>query len=305
MNGYPSPIAALSCKGTKKTLAATPPAAVIADLDVLRGAPKDMIQAGLGDGISKSVCNIDWAVSCLIKKEYFCHLPGKLMAGVMSFYTRNAKKIAGRDPAAIKGLFEALNFAGVSMVIAGSSAPASGGEHLISHFLDMSNSAKGKDVNLHGRQVGVATVLSAKLYEKLLKLDTNLHRLQDLKKHYSRDKWTRKRFLGFYGKKMAGEVYREFMGKYPQPEKKEKELLFILNNWVKIKDIIRKNLIPSSMLEKALRESGAPVSFSKLGITRAGLRSAILHAREIRGRYTVLDLAYDVGMLEDFAEEQM
>ena len=71
MNGYPSPIAALSCKGTKKTLAATPPAAVIADLDVLRGAPKDMIQAGLGDGISKSVCNIDWAVSCLIKKELY------------------------------------------------------------------------------------------------------------------------------------------------------------------------------------------------------------------------------------------
>ncbi|OIO01813.1 hypothetical protein COY52_00560 [Candidatus Desantisbacteria bacterium CG_4_10_14_0_8_um_filter_48_22] len=303
MNGYPSPIAALSYKGTKKTLAAIPPAAVIADLDILRNAPEDMIQAGIGDGISKSVCNIDWAVSRFIKKEYFCPLPGKMMAGVMGFYTGNAKKAAGRDPAAIKGLFEALNLAGVSMVIAGSSAPASGGEHLISHFLDMSNSSKGKDMNLHGRQVGVTTVLSAKLYEKLLKLDTDLRRLPQLKKHYAGDRQTKKEFMSRYGKKMAGEVYREFMTKYLPPDKKEKELLFILKNWGKIKDMIRKNLVPSKVLEKTLRRSGAPVSFTKLAITRAVFRSAILHAREIRGRYTVLDLAYDVDILESFAND--
>lgn len=33
------------------------------------------------------------------------------------------------------------------------------------------------------------------------------------------------------------------------------------------------------------------------------IRDSILHAREIRSRYTVLDLAADLGLLEEFAAE--
>lgn len=304
MNGYTSPIAALSYKNTKKTLIAKPPVAVIADIDVLCNSPLEMILAGLGDGISKSVCNIDWEISSLVKKEYFCPLPGKLMAGAMDFYMRNARGIGQRRRDAIKGLFEALNLAGISMVIAGSSAPASGGEHLISHFFDMFNYSKGKEVNLHGQQVGIATLITARLYEKLLNLNKDSLKMEKLKQHYIKNNPGYKSISRFYGKKMAAEVYPQFREKSLPWRKKEKEIRFIINNWSRIKNIIEKNLIPETKLRKALKDAGAPVSFSEFRISKKELKKTILHAREIRSRYAVLDLAYDFGILEEFASEE-
>jgi len=305
MNGYPSSVSALSCRGIKKTLPANPPVAVFADSRILCSAPKEMRLAGLGDGISKSVCNIDWAISRLVKKEYFCALPGSLMKDVMEFYIRNAKRIASGNPQAIKGLFTCLNLAGISMVIAGSSAPASGGEHLISHFLDMMNSKRGRELNLHGVQVGIATVLTAKLYEELLNLDISRLSIEELKKHYLRGNLPRKWFYKFYGREMGGEVYREFIKKYPAWSGKEKEILFILKNWSRIRQSIKNALIPGSLLEKILQDAGHPVSFSRLGISQKDLKDALLHARELRARYTVLDLAFDLGILEDFADRYL
>lgn len=304
MNGYTSPIAALSYKNTKKTLISKPPVAVIADIDVLRASPKEMILAGLGDGISKSVCNIDWEILSLVKKEYFCALPGKLMAGVMDFYLKNAAKIGMRNSGAIKELFEALNLAGISMVIAGSSASASGGEHLISHFFDMFNYAKGKEVNLHGQQVGIATLITTRLYEKLLDLDVAGLKIDELQKHYINSRSGKESIYRFYGKKMAGEVYPQFREKNLSWKEKEKDIRFIIHNWTRIKSIIRKNLVPEIKVRNALRSAGSPLSFFKFGISKKSLEKTILHAREIRSRYTVLDLAYDLGILEKFASEQ-
>ncbi|OIN96742.1 hypothetical protein AUJ66_05420 [Candidatus Desantisbacteria bacterium CG1_02_38_46] len=266
-------------------------------------SPREMILAGLGDGISKSVCNIDWGISSLVKKEYFCNLPGKLMAGVMDFYIRNAKKIGKKNRGAIKGLFEALNLAGISMVIAGSSAPASGGEHLISHFFDMFNYSKGKEVNLHGQQVGIATLVTARLYEKLLKLDVNGFKIDKLRQHYINSRQMRENIYRFYGRGMAVEVYPQLREKNLPWRKKEKEIQFIIRNWNKIRNIIKKNFIPESRLRKALKDAGAPRAFSKFGVSKKDIEKAILHAREIRGRYTVLDLADDLGVLEEFAKE--
>ena len=60
---------------------------------------------------------------------------------------------------------------GLAMSVAGSSSPASGGEHLISHFIDMTAHAYDLPYDFHGCQVGVGTLTTAFIYEKLKALD--------------------------------------------------------------------------------------------------------------------------------------
>ena len=59
------------------------------------------------------------------------------------------------------------------MAMAGSSAPASGGEHLVSHYWDMEQHCQEAHLYaLHGTQVGIATRLSALAFEKLVALES-------------------------------------------------------------------------------------------------------------------------------------
>jgi hypothetical protein len=52
-----------------------------------------------------------------------------------------------------------------------------------------------------------------------------------------------------------------------------------------------------------LLAAGAPTTVHELGISVEELRTAFLHAKDIRGRYTVLDFAHDLGVLEAMGEE--
>ena len=171
MNGYASNIAALYRGGVKITEPITPAVAVIADVDILAAAPLEMIRAGLGDALAKSVCNADWKLSSMMRGVHFCGASFDIIRDLESIYLSQAEGIAQRDPDAVAALMEALLYSGVAMVMAGSSSPASGGEHLISHTLDMRAGIKGRAADFHGAQVGVATLVTSKLYESVLQLD--------------------------------------------------------------------------------------------------------------------------------------
>ena len=67
---------------------------------------------------------------------------------------------------------KALVSSGVAMSIAGSSRPASGAEHLISHQLDRI----APDAALHGHQVGVAAIVTEYLHTGE---DGDWHRVRD------------------------------------------------------------------------------------------------------------------------------
>jgi glycerol-1-phosphate dehydrogenase [NAD(P)+] len=58
---------------------------------------------------------------------------------------------------------------------------------------------------------------------------------------------------------------------------------------------------PADVLRDVLRRAGAPTTPEALGWPREFFRDAVRHAREIRSRWTFLDLAADAGLLDDFA----
>jgi glycerol-1-phosphate dehydrogenase [NAD(P)+] len=302
MNGYTSAIAAILSKGVKRTIPAHPPVAVIADLELLAAAPARMARAGLGDMLSKTVSTADWKLAYLIKGGYYCDLPLRLVEHAEQACRRSAEAIGRGAPEGIEALTEALLLSGISMVVAGSSSPASGGEHLLSHYWDMTAHWHGRQEQLHGAQVGVATLVTATLYEKLRALDPATIDLAALRRQYPEWSAQAQALRQLHGP-LGDEIVAEARQKYVPLAQKECEWTYVLEHWHAIWEELAAILTPAAQLREILLAAGAPTSIRELGISAAELRTAFLHARNIRGRYTVLDFAHDLGVLEAWCDD--
>jgi glycerol-1-phosphate dehydrogenase [NAD(P)+] len=296
MNGYTSAIAAIMKDGLKITVDCHQPVAVVADLDILVGAPLYLIQAGLGDLESKPVSTADFKLSSLLRGSWYCPAPGAVVAEAEARAAACADGLATRDVDAIRVLTEALLLSGCSMKLAGSSSPASGGEHLISHYWDMTAAAEGRVEGFHGAQVGVATLVSAALYEFLGALSPetiDIDRLVSTKLSAARELDIVAARHGVFGKLAAA----EFAAKRFDDDDYRRELEFIVANWKYIWESLGM-LKPAARIREVLQKAGCPITVRALGLTDDHLRRGFLYAREIRGRFTVLDFAAELGVLE-------
>ena len=69
-----------------------------------------------------------------------------------------------------------------------------------------------------------------------------------------------------------------------------------------IKEEIARTMATGSEVRRALVESGAPVLAEQLGLRSSDLDAAIRYGRKIRSRFTVLDVAAELGILGSFSE---
>lgn len=302
MNGFTSAVAAILSGGVKRTMAAHLPVAVVADVGVLSTAPTVMMRAGLGDLISKPVSNADWRLAHMIKGEYYCDLPLRLVEQAERACRQHAVAIGQGTIMGAQTLTEALLRSGCSMAIAGSSSPASGGEHLLSHYWDMTAHWHGRQENFHGAQVGVATLVTATLYEKLRQVDPGQIDVIDLSRQYPTWAQYESAMQHIHGP-LAAAVIPEAQKKYMALEQKEAEWHFIVENWSAIWQQLDAILSPAADIREILSQAGAPTTISELGVGEEELRTAFLHARDMRGRYTVLDFAHDLGLLSTLCDE--
>lgn len=301
MNGYTSSLGVVHKQGLKQVVPARGTKAVVGDLEILCRAPLDMIKAGVGDMLSKYVSSVDWWLSHRVKGEYFCEKPIEMVAGIEKRYFTDLSGVRERKEEAIGDLFRALVVSGLSMMVAGSSRPSSGGEHAISHFWDWGSGARGEPYSYHGIQVGVGTMITWRLYEEVLSFPVETLDLEARKKHARDPKTQAKELRALFGE--GGElVASEFLLKEVSWEEKEKELTKLKREWPEIRAELQRRLAPAVNIERCLKEVGAPTRPSEIGVSREDLRLAITYARWIRPRYTVLDLANDLGILEDFAD---
>ncbi|MCX8202706.1 MAG: iron-containing alcohol dehydrogenase [Nitrososphaeria archaeon] len=154
-DGIASPVASiwLGGKPHRTSVLAREPVAVVADVAVMRSSPRRLTAAGVGDLLAKVTALKDWELGRDIKGEEVCEAAFKLEEMAIE---RALAFVAGgmRDH---EGLLEGLVYSGLAMSLVGSSRPASGSEHLISHYID----GKGRSKGLHGEQVAMATVAMA------------------------------------------------------------------------------------------------------------------------------------------------
>jgi len=299
MNGYTSSMAALTEKGVKKTLLVRPAAGIFADVSVLQEAPVAMVRSGLGDIVSKSVCNADWKLSEIVKHTYFCPVPFRMTDRSEPLYLEAAEEIGRRTEHGITVLTDGIMRSGISMTIIGTSTPSSGAEHLVSHYWDLVALRDSREKLLHGVQVGVATLMILRLYEYMRNLP--IRRTLDmrmLEENYDTIDKVNRFIDSTYGR-FADGLKQEFAGKYLPWAEKKNEIERIVDEWDGIWNELNPYIRPAGPVEKALKASGSAVHYSDLGKTREDTLDALLHARLIRGRYTILDMAYDLGVLEE------
>lgn len=165
MDGYASTVAPTILDGFKTTLPAVYPAAIVADVDILKDAPMPMLTAGFGDIIGKFTSLADWRLSHQLNGEYYCPEVAGVIGAAVETCAANAKALAQREPQAIQAVTEALILSGLAMGMVGVSRPASGAEHQMAHYWEMDALRRGEEHPLHGNAVGVGTVLAASLYE--------------------------------------------------------------------------------------------------------------------------------------------
>lgn len=154
-----SPISIVDHNSERVRIGALPPKAVIIDLDIVKSAPIEYNLAGIGDLISNLSAINDWLLSAQKGIERVNPL-AKYIAYTSSLRLLNSNNKQFNGSEFLTELSEGLILSGISMTIAGSSRPASGSEHNISHALDR---ILGTNRKLHGIQVGFATLLTLHL----------------------------------------------------------------------------------------------------------------------------------------------
>ena len=283
MDGYASSGAAMILKGMKETVPAGLPKAILADTDVLKNAPMEMIKAGFGDIIGKYSALNDWKLAKVVNGEYFCDYIYNTTFQMIEKTLKTAKGLLNREEESIKAVTEALMVVGIMMSFATNSRPASGSEHHLSHFFEITGIVKNQPYFAHGIDVFYSTYVTAQIRERLLGVNYEKSQFVPNRQDYERDineaygvvgqgciKLQDK--IGSY-KKDRGSVYNS----------KEKEIKAILSEMPRAQEI--KEMI--EMVGLSLDEFYGIYGESKIN-------TAIKYAKDLKDRYTVLWMNYDI-----------
>lgn len=169
MDGFASYSAPLTDGNFKVTYPAKSPEVIIADTRVLAAAPAVLKSAGFGDMVGKYTGLIDWQVSHILTGEYYCEKVAGLTRSAADRITALADRITANDEESAAAVFEALLLTGIGMSFTRTSRPASGTEHILSHYWECKKLLAGELSDFHGRKVGVATLYIMRLYGELYK----------------------------------------------------------------------------------------------------------------------------------------
>ena len=292
MNGYTSLNAAITVNGHKKSLTAQAPLGVFLDLSILAAAPARMIRSGLGDSLCRPTAQADWLLSHLLFDRAYRTMPFALLAADEAQLFAEPEALMAGDLAAMTCLVRTLLLSGFGTAICGSSQPASQGEHLISHYADMFGDHSWPD-SFHGEQIGVTTLTMARLQERVLAGPP-----PDLQASAADEA----AFVARYGEDLGRSCWAEFAQKRLDSARARAANERIAASWDRIRQAIARVTRPTRFLANVLRRAGAPTAPEDLGWPRQFYHRAVRHARDIRGRYTFLDLAADSERLEPVSE---
>ena len=301
MDGYASSGAPMHINHLKTTLESHTPAVIIGDTDFLRNAPYHMIAAGLGDLLGKFTCLCDWKISRIINGEHICPSIVELMEGCVSHVLSGADRAKDRDAAVIGELMEGLVLAGVAMSLYGDSRPASGCEHHMSHYWEMMFEQAGKKPALHGTQVGVGTVLALKLVEALKKTDVDFAKARAAAAAYDQAAWEQE-IHAAYGVAAPGVIAVENKAKKNETAGRLARIDAMEAHWDEIMELL--NALPSSQeVMDVLRSLESPCMPGEIGVDGELLKNTFMYCKEVRARYTLLQMLWDLDLLDSLSDE--
>ena len=301
MDGYASATSSMSRDGVKISLNSRCADVIIGDTDILKTAPDHMLKSGLGDMLAKFVSIAEWRIAHIITGEYYCEEVAQLIRAAVKKCVDNGEGLLKREDAAIEAVFEGLVIGGVAMAYAGVSRPASGVEHYFSHVWDMRGLEFGAKVDLHGIQCAMATMKAVELYEKVMTVTPSWEKAHAYVQSFDLESWNAqlRTFLGSSAETMIDLEKKE--GKY-RKDTHEARFYLIEKNWDAILRILREELPGTEELCKLMDQVGISRDLLTIGVDKNCAKMTFRATKDIRDKYVLSRLAWDLGILEELCQ---
>lgn len=303
VDGFTDNVSVILRNGVKRTIPSRWPTVVLADVTTIGEAPRELNTSGFGEAISLFTAPADWYLANLVGLDNTYHPASmNLLNAAAAEPPTWSGGIARGDASATDHLTRLLALRGIVSGVSNTTACLSGVEHVISHMLDLHHAANHKPIGLHGAQVGVASLVGSKLWQRAI--ETDLIR-PDLLKKPDLDSMHRRieaafRQLGSDGA-IAAECWRDCQKKLSLVNQNWDRFVAVIGNWRVHSGEWKKMLQPSETLRTALVASGAPATFAALNpsISPELARWATANCHLMRNRFNLVDLLDLMGLWTD------
>lgn len=310
VNGFADDQSVLLVDNVKRTVPTRWPDALVADTDVLSGAPSRLNAAGVGDLMAMFTAPADWQLATMLGmgSGYSPRLVGMVRDRGPDLL-RAAGRLADRDAEAIECVARILTLSGITMGAAGTTAPASGAEHTISHLIEMAGNQRGEAEAFHGAQVGVSTVLAALVWRRV----RGMLARGPVRPRFPADSEMEPVVLAAFGQvdpsgAMGGECWRLYRAKLARWRTNHARVMDI--DWAAVEAAAAPLLLEPEALVHALAAAGSATRFGELDppVPSGTVYWALSNCHLMRDRFTVVDLAcflggWDAGVAEDVLAE--
>jgi len=284
MNGYTSVSASITEAGIKRSVRAATPVGAFFDLRVLAAAPIRLIRAGLGDSLCRPTAQADWLLAHLLLDLPYREAPFAMLADDEAALLAQPHAPVAGDLAVMRNLVRTLVLSGFGMTISGGSYPASQGEHLLSHYIDMMG-PPDLPTAFHGEQTGVCALAMARLQDRIL--------AQEAPPVLQPTTVTRDDVVRHFGPERGEACWRELAPKRLDRQRADELNARLAAGWDALRARLQAVTLGSARMTAVLAAAGAPLRPADLGWSQPLFDDALAHAREIRNRYTFLDFAAD------------
>jgi len=292
MNGYAASTASVTlANGDKTSLPAHAPRGIFLDLKVSAAAPTWLSAAGLGDSLCRPTAQIDWWASHRLFGTFYSATPYALQFAEEAPTIAAAEGIGKHDLDAVGSLQRLLTLAGLGVCFTNVSNHGSMGEHQVSHWIDMF-SGPAHPGTTHGQQVGVDSLAMARLQNEILS--------SPKPPRVKPTVISQEAFIDRYGTDLGIICYTEARKKALDPKQAADFNEKLAGLWPELRHELQAFAMPVSDMEAALKKAGAPTTATEMGLPRKVWRDAMKYARDVRNRWSFLDLADDSGLLDDF-----
>jgi len=273
-DGFTASICSAIIKGQKKSTRMCAPALVVADLDIIQGAPMRLVSSGINDILAKYISLADWKIAALVSGEDYCPMVAGLADEALQIMRAAADKMAATGEVDHEAMTMAQMKSGLTMQLWDNSRAASGAEHLLAHLVEMHPPRFESAEGIHGECVGVGTYAAIREYKRIGKLTPRAKAFEPLSPAWVMEKFGERLYDG-----IMKENEHDVLGTF-DPQN-------IVEHWDEIRAII--DAIPESEeMETLYKACGCKYLPEHVGIDPALESEMLPISAAIRNRLTLV-----------------
>ena len=273
-DGFTANICSAILNGQKKSTPMCAPILVVADLDIIKGAPARLVASGINDILAKYISLTDWRIAKIVADEYYCPMVAELAEHALKLMREAADKYAATGVADHEAMTMAQMESGLTMQLLNHSRAASGAEHLMAHLVELHPPRFEKAEGIHGECVGVGTFECIKVYHELAKKTPKAKPFQPLTEEWVREKFGERLMPG-----IMKENENDVLATFPAQN--------IVDHWDEIRELIAK-IPPVEEMEKLYSDCRCKYRPEDIGIDPSLADEMLEISAAIRNRLTLI-----------------